>query len=206
MSGIQLTQEGNPALPGVSELLIFPDSSTLQAAFANSLRRFGTSRNASVANQTVNAVDTYMTDSDLIIPSFGMQARTMFRWRFSASKTAAGVTAPVYSVRIGVNRTTGDTARLQITGPAQTGVIDTGVCELLVVLRNVGAAAILQGTVSWKHNVAAGGFANNDAGCVEATSASFDSTTMAGQYIGLSVNSSALGVWTVTQLQAEAHW
>lgn len=50
------------------------------------------------------------------------------------------------------------------------------------------------------------GFANDSTGHVEATSASFDMTTLAGQYVGLSLNGGASASWTTTQAQAEAIW
>lgn len=127
----------------------------------------------------------------------------------SASKTAAGVATPIYSVRIGSARSTADTARLALTGPAQTAVADIGTLCIMATLRNVGAAAVLQGTAWWAHRGTAAntttsgtGFANDSTGHVEAASAGFDTSAMAGLFVGLSVNPGTAGVWTVTQVHA----
>jgi hypothetical protein len=163
--------------------------------------------NASTAAQGAGfSSDTYVTDSDLLVPSFGVQAKTMFRWTISASKTAAGVATPIYSIRIGANRTTGDTARLQITGPAQTAAADTAVIDIIAVVRSVSASGVIQGTIYLSHNNAATGFANNDASVVEGTSAAFDNSALGGSYIGLSINGGASASWTITQVRAEAIW
>lgn len=172
-------------------------------------RYFGQSNNASTASQGAGfASDTYVTDSDILIPGFSMQAKTIFRWVISVSKTAAGTATPVYTFRIGAARTTADTSRLVLTGPAQTAAADVGVITLHLVCRNVGAAGVLQGTVSINHNGAAAGLANNDASAVEATSAGFDNqvAAIAGQFIGLSINGGASAAWTITQVRAEVVW
>lgn len=165
------------------------------------------SNNAAIAAQGAGfAADTYVTNSDLLIPSFGLQAKTTFRWRISVSKTAAGVAAPAYQVRVGAARTVADTSRLTINGPAQTAVADVAVIEILLTVRSIGAAGVIQGTIIMSHNGAAVGFANNDAGAVEGTSAGFDMTVIAGQFIGLSINGGAAAAWTITQVRCEAVW
>lgn len=121
---------------------------------------------------------------------------------------------PIYNIRIGSLRTVaGDTARLVLTGPAQTAIADIGTLSIIVVVRNVGAAGVLQGTAWWDHTGTAvntttsgTGFANDSTGHVQGTSAGFDNSAMQGLYVGLSTNSGASGVWTVTQCQAEADW
>jgi hypothetical protein len=172
-------------------------------------------RNASIAAQSAGgfAVDTYVTDSDLLIPSFGLQVRTTFTWQISASKTAAGVATPIYVVQFGANRSTADTDRLTLTGPAQTAVIDIGTLNILVVVRSIGASGVLQGTAWWDHRGTAAntttsgtGFANDVTGHVEATAAGFDMSALAGQYVSLSINGGGSAAWTVTQVRAEVDW
>jgi hypothetical protein len=174
---------------------------------------YGVTKNAAIAAQTVNAADTYLTDSDLLIPSFGAQARARFLWTVSASKTAAGTATPIYNIRIGAARTTGDTVRLALTGPAQTAIADIGTLYVMATIRNIGASGVLQASAWWVHRgtaasttVSGVGFANDTTGHVEGTSAGFDNSALAGQYMGLSVNSGAAGVWTVTQVWAQADW
>lgn len=212
MADILLDEQSVPASPAAGQGLLYPDSTVSRLAYLDDEgRRFivGGEGNASIANQVANAADTYLTDSDIMIPSFGLQARTRFLWMISASKTAAGVATPIYSVRIGSARSTADTARLALTGPAQTAVADIGTLCIMATLRNVGAAAVLQGTAWWAHRGTAAntttsgtGFANDSTGHVEAASAGFDTSAMAGLFVGLSVNPGTAGVWTVTQVHA----
>ena len=210
MSFITLAKGAAPNTPSADKGTWFYDTNAELMFFKNDAGRcFGQSNNASTAAQGAGfAADTYVTDSDILIPSFSMQAKTLFRWVISASKTAAGVAAPVYTFRIGAARTTADTSRLVITGPAQTAAADVGVITLHLVCRNVGAAGVLQGTLSINHNGAGAGFANNDASAVEATSAGFDNqaSAIAGQFIGLSINGGASAAWTITQTRVEAVW
>jgi hypothetical protein len=207
MAFITLEEQIGVTTPAANKGRIYIDTTLNQLFLKDDAGRYwGRSHNASVANQAGFAADTYVTNSGLLIPSFSMQAKTMFEWRLSASKTAAGVATPILQVRIGVNQTTADTSRLTLTGPAQTAAADVGILTVVLVCRNVAAAGVLQGHMSWSKNGAAVGFANNDAGAVEGTSAGFDNTALGGSFIGLSINGGASAAWTVTQVRAEAIW
>lgn len=214
MADIFLAEQSAPSTPSSGNGVIFVDSTASILCFKDDAGKvWAESRNAAIDNQTVNAADTYLTNSDLLIPSFGLQAKTVFIWRISASKTAAGTGAPTYTIRIGTNRTTGDTSRLALTGPAQTAIADIGTLVVMVTVRSVGGAGVLQGTAWWEHRGTAAntttqgvGFANDGTGHVQATSAGFDNSALGGSYIGLSVNSNTSGVWTVTQVFSEANW
>lgn len=217
MADILLDTESVPATPAAGTATIFVDStSTLLAQKGSGGRVWGSTYNAAIAAQAGGfAADTYVTDSDLQIPSFGMQARTQFCWKISASKTGAGVATPIYIVRIGSGRTVSDAARLTLTGPAQTAIADIGTLIIMVTVRNIGAAGILAGTAWWEHRGTAAntttsgtGFANDSTGHVEGASAGFDNTAaaMAGFYVGLSINGGASAVWSPTQVWAEANW
>lgn len=214
MGKILLAEESVPSTPSAGNARIFVDSTSGMLAYKDDAGRvWAWSQNASISNQTVNAADTYLTDSSLIIPSWSLQARTILRWRVSASKTGAGTAQPVYNIRIGSARTTADTARLVLTGPLQTAIADIGTLDIMLTVRNIGASGVLQGTAFWSHRGTAAntttsgtGFANDTTGHVEGASAGFDNTALGGLYIGLSVNSGTSGVWTVTQCQAEAWW
>lgn len=166
----------------------------------------GRSKNASIAAQAGFASDTYVTNSNLLIPSFALQAKSRVLWMLSASKTAAGVATPIFQVRIGAAGAVGDTSRLTLTGSAQTAAADVGLWFVMLTVRSIGAAGVLQGALSLAHNLAATGFASSAAGAVEATSAGFDTTATGGLNIGLSVNGGASAAWTVTQAQVEADW
>lgn len=214
MADILLDEQSAPTTPASGKGVIFIDSTASILVFKDDAGRNNAhSFNAAVANQTVNAADTYLTNSDLLIPSFGLQTKTTFMFSISASKTGAGTATPIYNIRIGANRTTADTARLTLTAPAQTAIADIGTLHVLLTVRTIGASGVIQGTAWWAHRGTAAntttsgtGFANDTTGHVEATSAGFDMTALAGQFIGLSVNSGTLGVWTVTQVQSEAKW
>lgn len=212
MADIVLDEQSVPVTPSAGALNMYPDNTTSLPAYKNDGGRSGlmtVHQNASIANQApAAATDTYLTDSDILIPSFGLQARSSMRWLISASKTAAGAVAPIWSVRIGSARTTADTARLTLTGPAQTAAVDVGVFEIMIVFRAVGASGQIQGTIYVVHNASVSGFtpAGNQGGVVEVASATFDTTAMAGQFIGISVNTGTSAVWTITQVRAEADW
>jgi hypothetical protein len=176
---------------------------------------WGASFNASIAAQGAGfAADTYVTDSDILIPSFGFQARTNFLWMISASKSGAGTAQPIYNIRIGSARSVaGDTARLVLTGPAQTAIADIGTLTIMVTVRSVGAAGVIQGTAWWNHRGTAAntttsgtGFANDSTGHIEGTSAGFDNSALGGQYVGLSMNGGTSASWTLTQVRVEAAW
>ena len=208
MGDILLDEQTFPATPAAGQGILWFDSVLNLPFYVDDAgRKWGRSHRASVASQGPGfAADTYVTDSGILIPSFGFQIQTMFEWLLSASKTAAGAATPVYQIRIGAAQTTADTSRLTLTGPAQTAAVDIGICKIVVIVRSVNAAGVIQGTAGWNHNGAAAGFANNDAGTVEATSAGFDNTALSGLFVGLSINGGASAAWTVTQSRAIANW
>lgn len=218
MADLLLDEQSVPATPAAGTGVLFIDNGVSYPAFINDAGRaglmVGSTHNAAIAAQGAGfAADTYVTDSDLLIPSFGLQARTVFKWVLSASKTGAGVATPIYVVRIGAARTTSDTARLTLTGPAQTAVADIGSLTILVTVRSIGASGVLQGTAWWDHRGTAAntttsgtGFANDSTGHVEQTAAGFDMSTAAGLYVGLSINGGTSAAWTLTQCVGEALW
>lgn len=215
MADIQLAEQSAPTTPTTGNGLIFIDSTASILCFKDDSGRVGgQSNNAAVANQLPGVADAYITNSDLIIPSFSLQAKTRIQWRLSASKTAAGIATPIYTIRTGTLRTTGDTSRLALTGPAQTAIADIGTLNVVLTVRTGGAATVIQGTAWWDHRGTAAtstvgtGFANDASGHVEATSASFDSSALGTgpNYIGLSINPGASAAWTITQVWAEANW
>src|SRR5258705_10282657 len=157
MSYLTLVKSAAPNTPAADKGTMFFDTNSELIYYKNDLGRcFGQSTNSSVANLApAAATDTYLTDSDLLIPSFGFQIRTVFRWRISVSKTAASTATPVFTIRTGSARTTADTSRLVLTGPAQTAAADVGVYDIMLVVRSIGAAGVIQGTLSISHNGAA---------------------------------------------------
>lgn len=215
MADILIDEQGAPSTPGAGQGAIFLDSTAEILCVKDAAGRIqGWSTNAAIAAQGAGfATDTYVTNSDILIPSFGFQAKTTFLWMLSASKTGASTGTPAYAIRIGANRTTGDTARLTLTGPAQTAIADIGTLQIMLTVRSTGVAGVMQGTAFWTHTgtaasttVSGTGFANNVTGHVEGTGAGFDMTSIAGMYIGLSINGGTSSAWTVTQVWAQASW
>lgn len=208
MADLCIAEQSKPSTPAAGNGILWPDSTSPQMfTLDDAGRAWGRSHNAAIAAQGAGfSSDTYVTNSDILIPSFGLQAKTVITWRISASKTAAGVATPVYSIRIGANRTTADTARLQITGPAQTAAADVGLLTIMLTVRSIGASGVIQGVTAWTHNGAAVGFCNNDAGAVEGTISGFDNSALGGSYVGLSIDGGASAAWTLTQVVTEAAW
>jgi hypothetical protein len=145
------------------------------------------------------AADTYVLGSNFNITG-RVQAGSWVQWQIAMSKTAAGVAAPTFNIRVGTAGAIGDTSRVLFTGPAQTAVADTAWLRIVAKFNSVGAAAVIQGELALHHNLAATGFASvNPAGFVplSTTSGSFDSSP-AGTNIGISMNGGASAAWTVT--------
>lgn len=207
MADIYLAEQTKPTTPSSGNGIIWPCSTASLPFYTDDAGRiWGRSHNAATAAQTGFAADTYLTDSDILIPSFGVQAKTCFIWRVSGSKTAAGVAAPIYTIRIGSARTTSDTLRVQMTGAAQTAATDTGLLTVMATVRNVGASGIIRAIATWSHSGASTGFANDLAGATEGISAAFDNSALGGNYVGLSINGGASASWNITQVIAEALW
>lgn len=208
MADLYIAEQSAPTTPSAGNLIYWADSSASLAVYTDDAgRHWAWSRNASVADQGAGfASDTYVTGSNVLIPSFGFQTKTVIRWVIAMSKTAAGVAGPVYNIRIGANGTTADTARLSITGPTQTAAADNGILTIQVTVRTAGAACTLQGYSQIDHTNSGTGFAGDQAGIGFALGASFDASAVGGQYIGLSINAGASAAWTLTQATVDANW
>lgn len=216
MSQLLLQESAQPSTPASGKGAVFVDTYGILCYKDDAGRVWGSSRNAAVAAQGAGfASDTWVTNSDIQIPSFNLQTKTVICWQISASKTAASTGTPVYTIRTGANRSTADTSRLALTGPAQTAIADIGTLNIMVTVRSVGSgtSTVLQGTAFWTHRGTAAntttsgtGFANDSTGHVEGTGSGFDYTSLPGQYISLSINGGASSAWTVTQVCARADW
>lgn len=160
--------------------------------------------NASTANQQLSgATDQYITNSKITVPTGKLRLGSILHWRFAIDKTGAGTAAPVFKVFVGTLGTTGDTARLTFTLPAQTGVIDTGFVDITVTCRGpLSSAGVFQGILELQHNLAATGLSNIANPVIAATSAAFDVTT-AGLFVGVACNPGLNGVWNFQQVIAD---
>lgn len=203
MADILIANQSGPTTPAAGNSVVFIDSTTGKLGVMDSTGRVlgSLSRNDATASQGAGfASDTYVTNSGLLIPSFGMKAGMSFQWTITASKTAASTAAPVYTVRIGPNQTTADTSRLALTAGAQTAAVDNGILFVRVSVRNVSATGVIAGAAAWaKTQAGTAGFG----GSIDGVSGTFDNTALAGQFVGLSINGGASAAWTLTAVAAE---
>lgn len=164
-------------------------------------------RNNSVADQTPFATDTYLAGSSFAIPKGRLPAagRATYKLRFDMTKTAAGTAQAALVIRVGTAGTVADAAVLTFTFTAGTAAVDTGVFEVLVTFRTVGATGVATGVCMLNHNLAATGLTSGGTGGAEilkVTSSAF-STIVADSYIGASFNGGASFAGTCTLVQAE---
>lgn len=160
--------------------------------------------NASTAQQGAGfSSDTYLTGSNVLIPSGAPYVGTTYRCVFDVTKSAAGTATPIITLRIGTNATTADTSRCAFTFGAGTAAADTGVFEVIATFRTVGSgtSAVLQGITRLTSNLTTTGLSNAKKS-VSTTSSGFDSTT-ANTYIGLSYNGGTSASHTVQLVRAE---
>jgi hypothetical protein len=166
----------------------------------------GRQNNASVANQSpTGGTDTYVTGSDVAIPSGRLQAKSRYRLRIWIDKTSvAGTASVVCNIRLGTAGTTSDTSRATLTFAVQTAVADEGVIDIDVTFRTVGSgtSAVIQANGILDHKLAATGWTTVNSSLVKATSSGFDST-VANLKIGCSINTGTSTTATISQVTAE---
>lgn len=200
MGKLRLDNETTPADPGAGKTRVYADDGSYRlCALSGELTMVtGTlSRCWSTASQSGFSSDTYVTGSGLVIPSCGMQVGQVYRWMVSVQKTAAGTAQVVYTIRIGANQTTADTARWQNTAViAQTATADGGLIVVTMGVRSVSATGVIAAGVGV---TATAGFG----GGVDGASAAFDNSALAGQYVGLSINGGASASWTIQHVSGE---
>lgn len=147
--------------------------------------------------------DTYLAGSGIMLPPDRLRAGTRYALVFDVAKTAAGVAAPVLTLRLGATGTLTDAVIAQLTFPSQTALADDGMFSLDVTFRSVGSgtSAVVQAVAALIHTQAAAGLANSSAPVRRATSAGFNSTA-ANAVLGVSLNAGAAAAWTVSLVQA----
>jgi hypothetical protein len=162
--------------------------------------------NASVTAQAGFSSDTYLTGSNIAIPSGRLKATTIYRCTFNVVKTNAGTATPILNIRFGTAGTTSDTSRGQHTFTAGTAAADEGVWDVWAVFRTVGSGttAVLQSLSRITHKLSVTGITGTGATSEAeiATSGGFDST-VASSIIGCSVNGGTSASWTVSLVAAE---
>lgn len=199
------------AAVAAADIIAIVQSGASVRTTAGGLRSYvgaGLSNGSVAAVSAAYATDTYLAGSAITIPvAGGWKVATLYSCQFDMVKTAAGVAAFTVIVRMGTLGTTGDAAILTLAFAAGTAVADTGLFELLVNFRTVGAgtSAVIQGMLQGVHHLAATGLHTTGAsgiGIILGTSAGFASTTQT--IIGISVNGGASFAGTNTLVQASA--
>lgn len=200
MSDILLDTQATPTTPAAGKAILYADSGTKRGV---NIEDSGTvrgilSRSVSNASQGAGfAVDTYITSSNLLIPTCGIQVGQTYRWRVALSKTAAGVAAPIIIIRLGAAGAIGDAAIVTLTGQAATAAISGGFLDVQASIRSVGAAGVMAASFGFATGILGFG------GGIDGVSAGFDTTGRSGQFMGVSYNGGAAAVITVTNVTAE---
>jgi hypothetical protein len=208
MSDILIDNQSAPTTPSAGTYVIYADTVSKRLTGRNDTGAIDTLDDItgfSTANQTGFAADTYLSGSNVSIPSGLVKAGSIYRCTFDMVKTAAGTAAATVIVRFGTAGTTADTARLTFTWGAGTAAVDTGVFDLTVHFRNVGASAVAVGICECRHALAATGLVSTGAsgtGILLVTSGAFDST-VANSIIGVSFNGGASFAGTNVVVQSQ---
>jgi hypothetical protein len=175
----------------VNGLMIAADKKKLDGHLVN---------NYTGAAQTGFAADQYLTGSYIKLP-FTPVAGTRYRCKFDMTKTAAGVATPIITVRVGTAGTTSDASIGTMTYGAGSAAADSGVFEVDVVFRSIGASAVAILNSFVQNILASTGLTSVKKASVSISSA-FNSTT-ANIGIGLSFNGGTSFVGTVQMVSAE---
>jgi|SRR5215471_17532594 len=200
MADILIDNQTAPTTPASSKSVLWVDSTTKKALQTDDS---GVHRGIFSANQMLvtsgqsNSVDTYVTNSGLLIPSYGLQVGMRFEWIVHVSKSAAGTTAATLTVRIGSGQSTSDTSVAALTQTiAQAATADSGILFASAYVTVVSASGIM--ACAWQP----GGAGSNLGGGKDAQSGVLDFTGRQGQYVGISINAQTSGIWTWTGVWA----
>lgn len=161
--------------------------------------------NYSTTSQSISATTrTYLTGSQITVPTAKLQIGTIIRWRFNMTKTAAGSATSTVDIAIGTNGTTGDSAIVSFTKPAGTAAADEAYCEVEMIVRGpLSASGIIVGEFIMTHNLASTGHAVIPVVVVNTVSSTFDVTT-AGLKVGLCLTTGASDAVTIQQITAQS--
>lgn len=206
MADILVDVQSTPATPAAGQAVAYVDTTSKRLALKDDAGFIkGDVFNFSSTSQApAAATRTYITGSNIAIPTGKLQIGTMFRWKFNMTKTAAGTASSTFDIAVGTAGTTADTARVSFTKPAGTAVVDEGTVEIIATCRGpLSASGIFVGQFSMIHNLSATGHATIPCVCVNTVSAAFD-VTVANLIVGLCITSGASDAITIQLVQAEA--
>lgn len=203
---LTLIEATSIATPAANAAAVFADktSKTLKVKDDTGFVSGGFNNFSTVLQTPTAATRTYIDGSKLKAPKEKVQIGTMFRWKFSMTKTNAGTALSTFDICVGVAGTTADTARVSFTKPAGTAVPDEAWVEIEAIVRGpLTSAGVVVGTFRMIHNLQITGHAIIPCVVVTTISAGFD-ITVADLFFGLCVTSGALDALTIQQVQAEA--
>ena|ERR1700693_1007567 len=210
MSRLVLSNVVAPSAPATGKVSLFSDSTVpgkvlRQIDDTGKILTLGPITNFSTASQAPAATTrTYITGSNLAVPSGKLQIGTHFFWRFNLTKTGAGVATSTLDICVGTAGTTADTARVSFTKPAGTGVIDEGIIEIGAVCRGpLSASGVFSGEMYMTHNLATTGHMAQQCFVANTISGAFD-VTVASLIVGLCITSGASDAVTIQQIQSYA--
>lgn len=203
MADILIDNQTAPTTPSSGKSVLWIDSTTKkQVQTDDAGLRHGSpiSKNNTTAGQATNFVaDTYVTNSGILIPSYGLEAGMLFRWWILASKSTGSTAAAIYNFRIGSGQSTSDTSIIALTDAgAQTSAAATTLIECVLGLRTVSASGVAVAAVQ------VGPTASSTFGLgKEGVSSTLDLTGRAGQYIGISITGGTSATWTIDHVHGE---
>jgi hypothetical protein len=197
MADILVDNEALPSTPASGKSVLLVDTTSKKfCQLDDSGRPNGIlSRNDATASQGALATtDTYITNSGILVPSFGMKVGQLYEWVITLSKTAAGTAAFVLNVRLGNAQSTGDTSILALTQAiAQTATASSAIMHVVMGVRSVSATGVVAGAFAFS-SVSAFGDGKDGA------SATFNNSAVGGQFMGLSFTTGASAAWTLTHV------
>jgi len=193
MADILIDNQAGPTTPAAGKSVLFVDSTAKRLAVIDdggTPRGGAISSNSSVVQQTGFAADTWLTSSDIIIPSYGMKAGQVYCWEVGIEKTAAGTALFAATVRVGSARTTADASRCALAQTvAQAATASANILFVRAMVRTVSASGVLIGAM---------GFTGTQMGDGDRiVSATWDNTAVAGQYVSLSLNGGTSASYTI---------
>lgn len=209
MSQLHIAESTGSGLsaPASGVLSIYADSVGKMLATKDStgfVRTLGRTNFSTAAQAPAAATRTYLTGSQIAVPSTKLQIGSLFEWEFSLTKTAAGSASSTLDVAIGTAGTTADTARLSFTKPAGTAAADEAWFRVIALCRGpLSGAGVMVGAMTMIHNLASTGHATIPCVVVTAVSAAFD-VTVANLFLGLCLTSGASDAVTIQLMRARA--
>lgn len=158
---------------------------------------------AVAAQAPIAATRTYLTGSQIAFPAGALAVGTIFRWKFDATKTGAGVASSTIDIAIGTAGTTADAASLSFTKPAGTAAVDEAWFDIEVVVKTLSATVgVVSGVMRMVHNLSATGHAQIPVVVVQNTFSTLNTTTAA--FAGVCITTGAADAITINQVSAEA--